>query len=75
MNPWTNFLQPKLLGIWVVALVFTSQISRAEEQVETLVTFVGSNGSYPGSVIEGPGGNFFGTTFSGGKYGQECSAP
>jgi len=67
MNKPTNVLQIKRLSLLAFAGVLCAQALRADESVETLVNFTGPNGSYPGSIIQGAGGNFYGTTFSGGK--------
>jgi uncharacterized repeat protein (TIGR03803 family) len=44
--------------------------ARAEQTLETLVSFSGQNGSNPESIVQGPHGNFYGTTYSGGAGGQ-----
>jgi uncharacterized repeat protein (TIGR03803 family) len=41
---------------------------RGEETVQTLVSFTGPNGAYPGSIVQGPDGSFYGTTYSGGAH-------
>jgi len=67
MNKRINLLLTKPLSLLALGGVLWSQALQADESLETLVTFMGPNGAYPGSIVQGPGGNFYGTTFSGGK--------
>jgi len=48
--------------------VLVTQSLRAEEAIETLATFTGPNGAYPGYILQDKNGNFYGTTYTGGKY-------
>ena len=41
-----------------------------DQTLETLVSFTGNNGSNPESIVQGPHGNFYGTTYSGGTGGR-----
>ena len=50
-------------------------ISTVAQTFTTLVTFDGNNGFEPISLIQGMDGNFYGTTYGGGKYGQNHSFP
>jgi uncharacterized repeat protein (TIGR03803 family) len=43
---------------------------KAEEGVDTLVNFTGKNGAQPQSILEDSGGNFYGTTLSGGAFNK-----
>jgi uncharacterized repeat protein (TIGR03803 family) len=54
---------PALLGL----VVATSSL-QGEETIETLATFTGPNGAYPGYLLQDKHGNFYGTTYTGGKY-------
>jgi uncharacterized repeat protein (TIGR03803 family) len=42
----------------------------AEGKLTTLHRFVGSDGSYPNTLIQATDGNFYGTTYDGGAYGE-----
>jgi len=55
-----------LLRLLAVGGVLTSLALRADQTLETLVTFSGDNGSNPESIVQGPHGNFYGTTYNGG---------
>ncbi|HUB66723.1 MAG TPA: choice-of-anchor tandem repeat GloVer-containing protein [Candidatus Methylacidiphilales bacterium] len=52
----------------LLASVLPIQNLCAEETVETLATFTGPNGAYPGYILQDHHGNFYGTTYTGGKF-------
>jgi uncharacterized repeat protein (TIGR03803 family) len=65
----TRFATQKLFPVLaMLGGLLLTQTLRADEAIETLVTFNGPNGAFPGSVTEGPHGELYGTTYSGGKY-------
>jgi uncharacterized protein (TIGR03437 family) len=49
----------------ILALTVAAQA----QTLTTLASFDGTNGSGPTTVLQGSGGNFYGTTFAGGTYG------
>src|SRR6202789_1418985 len=59
-----------LPGLLVLAGAFLPLAASAEQTLETLVSFNGQNGSNPESIVQGPHGNFYGTTYSGGAGGK-----
>jgi uncharacterized repeat protein (TIGR03803 family) len=60
----------QLLSVLAAASLLSSLQARAEQTLETLVSFSGQNGSNPESIVQGPHGNFYGTTYSGGTGGK-----
>ena len=65
MNTFTSRLS--VLGL---CTAFVAGTAYAEQNLETLVSFTGKNGSNPESIVQGPHGNFYGTTYSGGTGGK-----
>jgi uncharacterized repeat protein (TIGR03803 family) len=67
MNIQNKSLLPGLLVLAGALLPLTAS---AEQTLETLVSFNGQNGSNPESIVQGPNGNFYGTTYNGGTGGK-----
>ena len=63
----TLFLRLSVVGL---CGGFLASMARAEQNLETLVSFTGDNGANPESIVQGPHGNFYGTTYSGGTGGK-----
>jgi uncharacterized repeat protein (TIGR03803 family) len=63
LNLWKTVL---LLGVFCLM----GAIASPAQTFEDLVNFNGANGEYPyyGSLVQGPDGNFYGTTLEGGAY-------
>ena len=47
----------------------SGMVLRAEQQLETLASFNGDNGSTPGAIVQSEDGSFYGTASGGGKSG------
>ncbi len=65
-----KFLSQTLAFAGVATCAVLPSYGKVHEGVDTLVNFDGKNGSHPQSVLEDSAGHFYGTTLSGGKYGQ-----
>jgi len=65
----TQLTKALLLSCLTFGMVLPTY-GKLEEGVDTLVNFNGKNGSQPQSILEDSHGNFYGTTLSGGAYGQ-----
>jgi uncharacterized repeat protein (TIGR03803 family) len=63
---WLQINRWGTLGL--LGAMLAAQSLRAEESIETLATFEGPNGAYPGYILQDKNGNFYGTTYTGGKY-------
>ncbi len=59
-----------LLSLLAMGAALSTSALRADQTLETLVTFSGDNGSNPESIVQGPHGNFYGTTYNGGSGGK-----
>jgi uncharacterized repeat protein (TIGR03803 family) len=68
MNSFKH-IQHTLGAFALGSMLFTTGL-RADQSLETLVSFSGNNGANPESVVVGPHGNFYGTTYSGGTGGK-----
>jgi uncharacterized repeat protein (TIGR03803 family) len=58
-----------VLSCLALCLAFPAY-GRVEEGIDTLVSFNGSNGAQPQSILEDSAGDFYGTTLNGGKYSK-----